>query len=228
MKVVTCAGWRCGVASETKTMVRNASGTVHSAGWASSCPAQVSPRVARNVHATAKPEVAPPTISPANAPESVSRGHQIPRISSGQKDAITPGQNEKRYLAGALDVRSGQVHWVEAEQKNSWLFWDLLYKLTRVYAEAKIIHVILDNYGIHSSKIIAVALANFASRIRLHFLPPFSPDDNAIERIWQDLHANVTRNHRCASMAELLGEVRYYLRKRNRRTLRQTATATAA
>ncbi|MFO0964247.1 MAG: IS630 family transposase [Gemmataceae bacterium] len=145
-----------------------------------------------------------------------------------QKDAITPGQNEKRYLAGALDVRSGQVHWVEAEQKNSWLFWDLLYKLTRVYAEAKIIHVILDNYGIHSSKIIAVALANFASRIRLHFLPPFSPDDNAIERIWQDLHANVTRNHRCASMAELLGEVRYYLRKRNRRTLRQTATATAA
>jgi transposase len=145
-----------------------------------------------------------------------------------QKEALTPGKNEKRYLAGAMDVRTGQIHWVEADQKNSWLFWDLLHKLTRVYAEAKVIHVILDNYGIHSSKIIAVALANFASRIRLHFLPPYSPDDNAIERVWQDLHANVTRNHRCASMTELMCEVRYYLKKRNRRKLRPAATATAA
>ena len=60
-------------------------------------------------------------------------------------------------------------------------------------------------------------MANFASRIRLHFLPPYSPDDNAIERVWQDLHANVTRNHRFASMAELMEEVRYYLGKRNRK-----------
>jgi transposase len=145
-----------------------------------------------------------------------------------QKEAVTPGKNEKRYLAGAMDVRTGEIHWVEADQKNSWLFWDLLYKLTRVYADAKVIHVILDNYGIHSSKIIAVALANFASRIRLHFLPPYSPDDNAIERVWQDLHANVTRNHRCANMPHLMRDVRYYLRKRNRRSLRSAAKATAA
>jgi transposase len=145
-----------------------------------------------------------------------------------QKQATTPGQNEKRYLAGAMDVRTRQIHWVEAGHKNSWLFWDLLYKLTKVYAEAKVIHVILDNYGIHSSKIIAVALANFASRVQLHFLPPYCPDHNAIERVWQDLHANVTRNHRCASMVELMHDVRYYLRKRNRRSQRTASTATAA
>lgn len=145
-----------------------------------------------------------------------------------QKEAVTPGQNEKRYVAGAQDVRTGAIHWVEAEQKNSYLFWDLLYKLTKVYAQAKVIHVILDNYGIHSSQIIGVALANFASRIRLHFLPPYSPDDNAIERVWKDLHANVTRNHNCATMTELMAEVRYYLRKRNRRTLRHNLEAAAA
>lgn len=49
-----------------------------------------------------------------------------------QKEALTPGQNEKRYLAGAMDVRTRHIHWVEANQKNSWLFWDLLYKRTRV------------------------------------------------------------------------------------------------
>ena len=90
------------------------------------------------------------------------------------------------------------------------------------------IHVILDNYGIHSSNIIGVALANFAWRVRLHFLPPYSPDDNAIERVWKDLHANVTRNHNCATMTELMANVRYYLRKRNRRTLTIEVFAAAA
>jgi transposase len=145
-----------------------------------------------------------------------------------QKEAMTPGQNVKRYLAGAQDVRTGEIHWVEANQKNSYLFWDLLCKLTKVYAQAEVIHVILDNYGIHSSHIIGVALANFASRVRLHFLPPYSPDDNAIERVWKDLHANVTRNHNCANMTELMAEVRYYLRKRNRRKLRTDAEPAAA
>jgi len=137
-----------------------------------------------------------------------------------QKEAQTPGQNQKRYLVGAKDVRTGEIHWVESDKKNSWLLWDLLHKLTVVYAQAKVIHVILDNYGIHSSKIALLALANFASRVRLHFLPPYSPDENAIERVWQDLHANVTRNHTCADMTALMLNVRYYLRKRNRKSLR--------
>jgi transposase len=88
-----------------------------------------------------------------------------------------------------------------------------------VARQVTVIHVILDNYSIHSSNIVGVALANFASRVRLHFLPPYSPDDNAIERVWKDLHANVTRNHNCSTMTELKAEVRYYLRKRNGRTL---------
>src|SRR5437764_11753599 len=124
-----------------------------------------------------------------------------------------------------MDVRTGEIHWVEATRKDSWLFFAMLHKLTKVYAQAPGIHVILDNYGIHSSKIIAVALSHFASRVRLHFLPPYSPDENAIERVWQDLHANVTRNHCCLDMVALMAEVRYYLRKRNRRCLRRRATA---
>jgi transposase len=145
-----------------------------------------------------------------------------------QKEAWTPGKNEKRYLAGALDMRTGEIHWVEGAKKDSWLFLDLLHRLTVVYANAKAIHVILDNYGVHSSNIALVALSHFASRVKLHFLPPYSPDHNAIERVWQDLHANVTRNHRCATMNELMGEVRHHLRKRNRRTPRPVPFSTAA
>jgi transposase len=91
---------------------------------------------------------------------------------------------------------------VEATKKDALLFLDLLKKLTVVYPHARVIHVIVDNYKIHKSTIIGIALAHFASRVRLHFLPPYCPDYNRIERVWQDLHANVTRNHQCSSMKE--------------------------
>ena len=127
-----------------------------------------------------------------------------------QKDVLTPGQNEKCYLAGALDVRTTEIHWVEALKKDAWLFLDLLKKLTVVYARARLIHVILANYKIHSSQVIGIALTHFASRVRLHFLPPYCPDHNRIERVWQDLHSHVTRNHQRSSMTELMHDVRYY------------------
>jgi transposase len=145
-----------------------------------------------------------------------------------QKEVLTPGKNEKRYLAGALDTRTGEIHWVEAKKKDAWLFLDLLKKLTDVYAHATEIHVILDNYKIHSSTIIGVALSHFARRVRLHFLPPYCPDYNRIERVWEDLHANVTRNHQCRTMTKLMQEVRYDLRKRNRKTWRQRLFKSAA
>ena len=58
----------------------------------------------------------------------------------------------------------------------------------------------------------------------LHFLPPYCPDHNKIERAWQDLHANVTCNHKCSDMSELMKNVRYYLRQRNKHKA-QYATA---
>jgi transposase len=138
-----------------------------------------------------------------------------------QKEVKTPGQNVKRYLAGALETRTGQVHWVEGERKTSALFIALLNQLRQTYAQAPVIHVILDNYRIHDSKIVQAALRGWGGRIQLHFLPPYCPNDNKIERVWQDLHANVTRNHTCPNITALMREVRYYLRKRNRQTLKR-------
>ena len=135
-----------------------------------------------------------------------------------QKEVKTPGQNEKRYLAGALDIRTGLLVWVEGDRKTSYLFLDLLDRLRKQYPQARCLHLILDNYRIHKSDIVHAALGGYlAGKIKLHFLPPYCPDHNKIERVWQDLHANVTRNHCCPTMTALMVEVRYYLSKRNRK-----------
>lgn len=144
-----------------------------------------------------------------------------------QKEVMTPGSNQKRYLCGAMDAAGGQLCWVKGEKKNSLLFVAMLRKLARqTYPDAKVIHVVLDNYRIHTSRISRDAVAELGGRIVLHFLPPYCPDDNKIERVWLDLHANVTRNHRCPDMEQLMREVVAYLVRRNRR--KKTASSKPA
>ena len=138
-----------------------------------------------------------------------------------QKQVRTPGQNEKRYLAGALGVGSGLVYWVEGKRKTSALFVALLAKLVDRFPEAERIHLIVDNYRIHTSKITACVLAQWQGRVVLHFLPPYCPNDNRIEPVWRALHGKVTRNHRCPTMAALMRAVRYELHRRNARVARK-------
>jgi transposase len=134
-----------------------------------------------------------------------------------QKTVVTPGQNQKRYLAGALDARTGKLTWVEGERKNSDLFLLLIHRLVTVtYRKARRIHLILDNYKIHDSRRVKLALAAWGGKVVLHFLPPYCPDHNRIERVWRDLHDNVTRNHCCKDMDELMSEVHQYLQHRRR------------
>ncbi len=148
--------------------------------------------------------------------------HLNPRIGADwmlpgtQRTVMTPGKNQKRYVAGTLDAQTGRLVWVSAAKKNSGLFLALLKKLLRAYADRRV-HVILDNFKIHSSAQTRAWLAAQGGRVRLHFLPPYCPDDNRIERsLWREVHANVTRNHTCTSIEELMGEVTYHLASRNR------------
>lgn len=134
-----------------------------------------------------------------------------------QKSVLTPGKNKKHYLAGALNAHTAEVTFVESDYKDSQLFIDQLWTLVeRDYPDAAHIHLILDNYCIHSSGITQLAVDALADRVTLHFLPPYCPNHNRIERVWKDLHAEVTRNHACKSMDALMTNVRNYINKRNR------------
>jgi transposase len=134
-----------------------------------------------------------------------------------QRTVMTPGKNVKRYFAAAMDAHTERLAWVKGKKKNSRLFIELLKRLSKQYAGRKVIHVILDNYSVHSSRQTRAWLAEHGQKFRLHFLPPYSPDDNRIERkLWREVHANVTTNHRCQTIQWLCEEVLWYLMKHNR------------
>lgn len=145
-----------------------------------------------------------------------------------QKLILTPGKNQKRFLAGALAVDGSDLVFLHAERKNTDLFLALLEKLRHRHPNARRIHLVLDNYVIHSSRKAQQYLQRHNRLFVLHFLPPYSPRHNKIERFWRELHANVTRNHRCRGIDQLLGKVICFLRRdatRRRRLANSTTPA---
>ena len=115
-----------------------------------------------------------------------------------QKQVVTPGNNEKAYIAGALDVRGGTVIWVGGTQKNSQLFIALLEQLRKRYPNARRIHVVLDNYGIHRSSATLVAL-NGLPGIELPLLaavlPRLQPHRASVARSARQRHAQSSLRH---------------------------------
>lgn len=124
---------------------------------------------------------------------------------------LTPGKNVKYYIGGALNSRTGKVLYAHGPRKNSDLFIDSLHVINNAYRRAKKIHLVLDNYIIHKSGKTKQALETFGGRIQLHFLPPYSPENNPIERLWKQMHDHVTRNHRHKTLPSLWQDIVRFL-----------------
>jgi transposase len=128
-----------------------------------------------------------------------------------QKEVVTPGQNQKRYVAGAILGWGKDLIWVSGPSKRSALFIQLVEKLCARFQSYQLLHLIVDNYIIHTSQITQKAIEAGQGKVQLHFLPPYCPQHNPIERLWRDLHASVTRNHRSKTIDQLMTHVANFL-----------------
>jgi transposase len=64
--------------------------------------------------------------------------------------------------------------------------------LKTTYPNAPKIHIILDQSGYHKSKLVQQAAVEM--NIELHYLPPYSPNLNPIERLWKVMNEQVRNN----------------------------------
>jgi putative transposase len=164
--------------------------------------------------------------------------HLNPKIGSQwmvrgqQAEVVTPGNNEKRHLAGSLHWRTGTLLLSPpGTRRNAQLFLAHLDDLRCRLRSFQKIHVICDNARFHDCRAVREYLAQWGHRIELHYLPKYAPQTNPIERVWWHLHETITRNHRCRTLEELLDEVyawveahsTFYLQTHSFRTLYKLA-----
>lgn len=125
-----------------------------------------------------------------------------------QVEVMTPGTNEKNYLAGALDIVTGKMLHCVWFRKTSGLFMDLLKVIDSTYSAYRYtkIFVVVDNYKIHKAKAVEQWLLKHR-RIELVYLPTYCPKANPIERAFGDVHDKCTRNHKRKRMRDLVEDV---------------------
>jgi transposase len=125
-----------------------------------------------------------------------------------QLEVMTPGSNEKNYLAGALDIVTGQMLHCVWFRKTNGLFIDLLKVIDSTYSACQYtqIFVVVDNYKIHKAKAVQQWLARHA-RIELVYQPTYCPKANPIERAFGDVHDKCTRNHQRKRLRDLVADV---------------------
>jgi transposase len=131
-----------------------------------------------------------------------------------QTEVMTPGTNQKNYLAGALNFLSGKMLHVVGARKNRWLFIELLKVIDRACPAVKHtkIYVVVDNYRIHTAKAV-VEWVGSHPRFELVFLPSYCPRANPIERAFGDVHDKCTRNHKRTRLTDLVGDVVWHLKR---------------
>jgi hypothetical protein len=130
-----------------------------------------------------------------------------------QVEVLTPGTNEKRYLAGALDLTTGALTHCVWYRKQTGLFLELLDTLDRTHPAPLFTHltVVGDNAQLHKAKKVQQWLAAHP-RFELLYLPTYCPAANPIERAFGDVHDNCTRNHTRKRIWHLVNDVKQHLR----------------
>jgi transposase len=93
---------------------------------------------------------------------------------------------------------------------------DFLRRLASDLADRKV-HLILDGHPVHHAKLVSAWIGQRPTRIELHFLPGYSPELNPVELLNNDVKANAAGRRCPRTVVELTGELRAYVRGRQRR-----------
>ncbi len=146
--------------------------------------------------------------------------HLLPKVGAAwmpkgtQLEVMTPGQNEKHYVAGGLDLGTGTLVHCLGARKTNVLFRELLDTIEVTYPapQDRRLYVVVDNYKIHKAKAVMEWLAKHP-RMVLVFLPTYCPRAHPIERAFGDVHDKCTRNHTRKRLRDLLTDVQRHLQE---------------
>ena len=108
------------------------------------------------------------------------------------KPIATTASRTRVNIIGAIELKtmtvtSDFVETVSADTLNGFFA-----KLRQAYPQAEKLHVILDQSGYHRSH--SVKETALLHGIELHYLPPYSPNLNPIERLWKVMNEHVRHN----------------------------------
>ena len=139
----------------------------------------------------------------------------------GERKAIST--NAKHYrlnIMGGICLSGHRVIYQQADKINADTIANFLVGLRKSNPGKHLVHLILDNAGYNRDK----RVQEFADSlgIKLHYLPPYSPNLNPIERLWKIMHEQTTYNKYYEKFADFAGAINNFFKTigRKKRILR--------
>ena len=130
-------------------------------------------------------------------------------VKGEQRLIKTYGKHDSVKLTGIIDYVTGKVYVEENEEFNAEVFLGFLKRTLELYPEGKIV-MVLDNSRVHHAKMLKTFLES-NPRLKLMFLPPYSPDMNIIEGLWGWLKDTCINNVFFAKSYQIKTAVRKFI-----------------
>jgi transposase len=122
------------------------------------------------------------------------KGNQ-PSIPCKQKN------RERQTVFGSYNFNTGQITVSFSDKGNYQSFKKHLKKVLDEYKDTPKIIIVLDNVAYHHAKKLKLWLQS-VPKLELFYLPPYSPNLNAIERAWWYMRKSITHHRYTQSLQE--------------------------
>lgn len=109
-----------------------------------------------------------------------------------RKEMPTTGYQKRLNFIGGICLNGHRFTYQQADSVNAETICDFLLKLRKANPGKFNVHIIWDNARYHRNS----EVKQFAQElgIKLHYLPPYSPNLNPAERLWKLMHEHVRYN----------------------------------
>lgn len=133
-------------------------------------------------------------------------------IKTGQEKDLKANCGRQRLnINGAINLETWEPMVRFYATINAQSAMDLFARLEARHPRAKVIYVIVDNARYYRSRVLKKALKG--TKIKLIFLPPYSPNLNLIERFWKFFKKKVLNNRYYETFAEFERACKNFFRK---------------
>jgi transposase len=109
-----------------------------------------------------------------------------------RKEVPTTSQQKRLNFIGGICLNGHRFSYLQVEKVDATNICDFLWHLRQANPGKYKVHVIWDNASPHRND----EVYRFAKElgIKLHYLPPYSPNLNPVERVWKLMHEKVRYN----------------------------------
>lgn len=109
-----------------------------------------------------------------------------------RKEVATTSQQKRLNFIGGICLSGHRFTYHQADKVDATSICDFLWKLRQANPGKYHIHVIWDNARPHRNDEVYAFAKELG--IKLHYLPPYSPNLNPVERVWKLMHESVRYN----------------------------------